>query len=92
MPFVQFSTFSSLVQPTLWNELTRLKLEVLRLSEDNVPLTATYSVGKTIKDRNTGQEIELGCNITVGAEGLQANQRCALRANHGLIIIFIYAV
>lgn len=71
MPIVQFAPFSSLVQPTLWHELTRLKLEVLRLSEDSVPLTATYTTGRTIKDRNTGQEVALGCNLNVGGEGFE---------------------
>ncbi|THH14862.1 hypothetical protein EW146_g5529, partial [Bondarzewia mesenterica] len=66
MPIVQFAPFSSLVQPTLWHELTRLKLEVLRLSDDSVPLTATYSTGRTIKDRNTGQDVTLGCNVSLG--------------------------
>ncbi|KAH9985963.1 hypothetical protein BJV77DRAFT_1030609 [Russula vinacea] len=69
MPVVQFAQFSSIVQPTLWHELSRLKLEVLRLSEESVPLTATYSTGRTIKDRNTGREVTLGCNIAVGGEG-----------------------
>ncbi|KAI0315822.1 hypothetical protein OF83DRAFT_319626 [Amylostereum chailletii] len=69
MPVVQFAQFSSLVQPTFWHELTRVKLEVLRLSDDHVPLNASYSVGRTIKDRNTGQEVPLGCNISVGGEG-----------------------
>ncbi|KAI0061459.1 E1-like protein-activating [Artomyces pyxidatus] len=68
MPVVQFTQFSSLVQPTFWHELTRLKLEVLKLSDASVPLTAHYSAGRTIKDRNTGQEVALGCNFTVGSE------------------------
>ncbi|KAI9510094.1 hypothetical protein F5148DRAFT_1182407 [Russula earlei] len=70
MPIVQFAQFSSIVQPTFWHELSKLKLEVLRLSEETVTLTATYSAGRTIKDRNTGQDVALGCNITVGGEGL----------------------
>ncbi|KAF8260462.1 hypothetical protein EI94DRAFT_1667960 [Lactarius quietus] len=70
MPVVQFAQFSSLVQPTFWHELSRVKLDVLRLSDDSVPLTATYSAGRTIKDRNTGQEVALGCNISVGGESL----------------------
>ncbi|KAH9016910.1 hypothetical protein EDB85DRAFT_2135243 [Lactarius pseudohatsudake] len=68
MTVVQFAQFSSLVQPTFWHELSRVKLEVLRLSDDSVPLTATYSTGRTIKDRNTGQDVPLGCNISVGGE------------------------
>jgi ubiquitin-like modifier-activating enzyme ATG7 len=75
MSVVQFAPFSSLIQPPFWHELTRLKLEVLRLSENHIPVTASYSIGKTIKDRNTGQEIELGCNISVGGDGLDENHR-----------------
>ena len=70
MPVVQFAPFTSIVQPTFWHELSRLKLEVLRLSDETVPLTATYLAGRTFKDRNTGQEVALGCNIAVGGEGL----------------------
>lgn len=75
MPVVQFAQFSSLVQPTFWHELSRLKLEVLRLSDESLTLTATYSAGRTIKDRNTGQEVALGCNITAGGEGLAEGYR-----------------
>jgi ubiquitin-like modifier-activating enzyme ATG7 len=75
MPVVQFVQFSSLVQPTFWHELSRLKLEVLRLSDESLTLTATYSAGRTIKDRNTGQEVALGCNIAAGGEGLGEGYR-----------------
>jgi ubiquitin-like modifier-activating enzyme ATG7 len=70
MPVVQFAQFSSLVQPTFWHELSRLKLEVLRLSDESVPVTATYSAGRTVKDRNTGHQVALGCNIAVSGDGL----------------------
>jgi ubiquitin-like modifier-activating enzyme ATG7 len=75
MPVVHFAQFSSIVQPTFWHELSRLKLEVLRLSDETVTLTASYSAGRTIKDRNTGQEVSLGCNIAVGGEGLSEGYR-----------------
>ena len=75
MTVVQFAQFSSLVQPTFWHELSWVKLEVLRLSDDSVPLTATYSAGRTIKDRNTGQDVALGCNISVGGESLSEDYR-----------------
>ena len=75
MTVVQFAQFSSLVQPTFWHELSRLKLEVLRLSDESVTLTATYSAGRTVRDRNTGQEVALGCNIAVGGDGLSESYR-----------------
>ena len=67
MTVLQFAPFSSLVQPAFWHELTSLKIDVLRLSDDSVPVNASYSLGKSIKDRETGKEIALGCNLTVGA-------------------------
>lgn len=78
MPIVKFQPFSSLVHPTLWHELTRVKLDVLHLSDASVPLTGSYSTGKTIRDRNTGVDVALGCNLSVGGEGFQGEfgKRC----------------
>ena len=66
MTVLQFAPFSSLVQPAFWHELTSLKIDVLRLSDDSVPINASYALGKSIKDRETGKEVALGCNLTVG--------------------------
>jgi ubiquitin-like modifier-activating enzyme ATG7 len=68
MPVVQFTPLSSLVEPTFWHALTDLKIDVLRLSDDAVPIAGTYTVGKSIKDRETGREIALGCNISFSSE------------------------
>lgn len=70
MTVLQFAPFSSLVQPAFWHELTSLKVDVLRLSDDSVPINASYALGKSIKDRETGKEIALGCNLTVGGGSL----------------------
>ncbi|KAL4263206.1 Ubiquitin-like modifier-activating enzyme ATG7 [Pleurotus pulmonarius] len=75
MPIVQFAPFASLVQPSFWHELTSLKVDVLRLSDDAIPITATYTTGRSVKDRETGQEIVLGCNVTVGAESFQKDHQ-----------------
>ena len=66
MTVLQFAPFSSLVQPAFWHELTSFKIDVLRLSDDSVPISASYALGKSIKDRETGKEIALGCTLTVG--------------------------
>lgn len=71
MPIVQFAPLSSLVQPSFWHELTNLKIDVLRLSDEILPVSGSYTVGRSIKDRETGQEIALGCNLTIGAESLE---------------------
>lgn len=70
MTVLQFAPFSSLVQPAFWHELTSLKVDVLRLSDDSVPINASYALGKSIRDRETGKEIPLGCNLTVGGGSL----------------------
>ena len=57
---VQFTPFSSIVQPAFWHEVTRIKIDVLRLSEEAIPLTATYALGRTVKDRETGKELWMG--------------------------------
>lgn len=71
MPVVQFAPLASVVQPAFWHELTRLKIDVLRLSDSSLPLTATYSVGRTIRDRETGQDLPLGCNISLGTDAFE---------------------
>ena len=68
---VQFAPLSSLVHPSLWHRLTELKLDVLRLSDESIPLTATYTTGRTVKDRETGKEVPLGCLVSVEGDGAQ---------------------
>ncbi|KAJ7512741.1 hypothetical protein B0H11DRAFT_1947177 [Mycena galericulata] len=80
MPIVQFAPFASLVQPTFWHELTSLKIDVLRLSDEALPITGSYSVGRSITDRETGNEIALGCNLSVGPESFDKNSQPPLGA------------
>lgn len=75
MPIVQFAPFSSLVEPSFWHALTNLKIDVLRLSDDAVDLSGSYSTGRSVKDRETGNDIALGCNLTVGGEAFIKNKR-----------------
>lgn len=71
MPVVQFAPFSSLVQPGFWHELTRLKIDVLRLSDESLTVSGSYSVGRSIRDRETGQDVALGCNLVLGAAAFE---------------------
>ncbi|KAI0634643.1 E1-like protein-activating [Trametes polyzona] len=73
MTIVQFAPFQSLVQPAFWHALTNLKIDVLRLSDDALPVHATYSSGRAVKDRETGKEIALGCNLTLGDDAFSDN-------------------
>jgi ubiquitin-like modifier-activating enzyme ATG7 len=71
MPIVQFQPFSSLVEPSFWHVLTDLKINVFRLSDEALPITASYTTGRSIKDRETGQEVDLGCNLSLGGDAFQ---------------------
>lgn len=73
---VQFTPFSSLIQPAFWHELTRLKLDVLRLSAEEVPVTATYTAGRAVTDRETGKEVDLGCHLTLAGDALGDSPTC----------------
>jgi len=75
MPLVQFTPLSSLVQPSLWHKLTDLKIDVLKLSDAAVPISGFYSTGRTVKDRETGQDISLPCNLSVGAESFEEDHK-----------------
>src|SRR5487761_1785251 len=58
----------AIVQPSFCTNLIDIGSKTLRLSPPMVTLTESYSAGRTIKDRNTGQEVALGCNIALGGE------------------------
>ncbi|KAF8685108.1 ThiF family [Rhizoctonia solani] len=68
MTVIQFTPLSSLVQPAFWHDLVRLKIDVLKLSAESQPVTASYSAGKSIVDRETGQDVALGCQIALGGD------------------------
>ena len=76
MTIVQFAPFQSQVQPAFWHALTDLKIDVLRLSDDALPVTATYSAGRAVKDRETGQEIALGCNLALAGDAFSKTPQC----------------
>ncbi|KAI5480659.1 autophagy-related protein 7 [Pseudohyphozyma bogoriensis] len=58
-----FSPFSTTISPSFWHALTSLKLKVLKLSDEPIPINATYSKGRTVKDRKTGEDVGLGCLV-----------------------------
>ena len=68
MTIVQFAPLSTIIQPNFWHELTKLKIDVLKLSEESLPIKASYTAGRSVTDRETGQEVSLGCYITIGGE------------------------
>ncbi|TRM69789.1 hypothetical protein BD626DRAFT_18463 [Schizophyllum amplum] len=65
MTIIQFTPLSSQIHPTFWNKLTQLKIDVLRLSDATVPITATYSEGRVIKDREGGAQVGLAGGVAL---------------------------
>ncbi|CAE6367794.1 unnamed protein product [Rhizoctonia solani] len=87
MPVIQFTPLSSLVQPAFWHDLVRVKIDVLKLSAESQPVTASYSAGKSIVDRETGQDVALGCQIVLGSDAFdkQAGVPAHTVAVHGTL-------
>lgn len=69
MATLQFTPFTSQVSPQLWHQLSKLKIDVLKLSKDSISLDATYGAGRTIVDRETGKDIPLGCTLNASGDG-----------------------
>ncbi|KAF9442574.1 E1-like protein-activating [Macrolepiota fuliginosa MF-IS2] len=75
MVLVQFVPFASIVQPAFWHRLSELKIDTLQLSDHAVDISASYSVGRSVTDRESGREIDLGCTIAVGAESFDPDSK-----------------
>jgi ubiquitin-like modifier-activating enzyme ATG7 len=61
---LSFQPLSSHISPTFWHALTKLKIDVLKLSSDNVPIQGNFDWGKWVWDKNAdagkGKEVGLG--------------------------------
>lgn len=47
---MHFTPFTSKVSPEFWHEFASLKVNELQLSDEDVPLSASYAVGRHSKD------------------------------------------
>ncbi|KAJ4498419.1 hypothetical protein C8R41DRAFT_757279 [Lentinula lateritia] len=65
---VQFTPLPSLTHPSFWHKLTEHKLDVLKLSDAGVDITATYRVGRLIEDREGGPGAFVGVGGSLGVE------------------------
>lgn len=68
---LQFSPLSSSINPSFWHALTTLKLQVLKLSDEPVPIWASYARGRTVVDRATGERVGMGAVVELGGEGVE---------------------
>ncbi|KAK4047905.1 Autophagy protein 7 [Microbotryomycetes sp. JL201] len=56
----KFLPWQSSLSPSFWAELTQFKLFVSKLDDKPAPITATYTLGKTYIDKETGEAIGRG--------------------------------
>lgn len=70
MGVLQFTPFTSLVEPGFWHALSALKIDVLQLSDATHSLHGTYTTGRVARDRKTGQDIPLRSVLSLGADAL----------------------
>ncbi|TFK21522.1 E1-like protein-activating [Coprinopsis marcescibilis] len=68
MPILQFAPFSSVVSPAFWHKLTDLKIDVLRLDDAPVGISGSYGPGRSVHDRETGQDIVMNASFSVDGE------------------------
>ncbi|GJE98792.1 E1-like protein-activating enzyme [Phanerochaete sordida] len=68
MTIIQFQPFSSLVEPAFWHALNNMKIDVLKLSDDFIPVTGSYAPGRSITDRESGQDIAMPSALTLAGD------------------------
>ena len=69
---LQFSPLASSLHPDFWQALTRLKIDSLKLSEEAIDVVGRYSTGRTVLDRETGQNLSLGTSVHYDAAAFGA--------------------
>lgn len=69
---LQFIPFSSSIDPTFWHALTKLKIDVLKLRDQPVPIQAWYERGRWVQDREAGgTEIGLGGELRLDGKSFE---------------------
>lgn len=87
---LQFTPFSSLTHPSFWHKLTQLKLDVLKLSDDEVTVSATYSVGRQIKDREKGGSVGVDGSLSVEESSFESDAKSGIMTVHASGIVKNY--
>jgi len=84
MTIAQFTTLSSQAHPSFWNKLTEHKLDVLRLSDAQVEITASYGVGRQIKDREANAWVGMNGSLVVEEDSFNKTIKCAVAVSQYL--------
>lgn len=68
---LQFAPFSSQIPSSFWSNLARVKVEKLQLSQESIPVRATYTSGRSVIDRTTGDFVQLPVGLYLDGEALE---------------------
>ncbi|MBW0488272.1 hypothetical protein O181_027987 [Austropuccinia psidii MF-1] len=64
MTILQFVPFDSSIDPTFWHTLTKLKIDVLKLKDQPIPIVGWYERGRWVKDKiNPDTQIGIGNQV-----------------------------
>lgn len=70
MPLVQFTPLVSVVSPSFWTALSQLKLHEYQLSDELIPVRATYAPARAVRESTTGQALGSGSRVRLESSGL----------------------
>lgn len=71
---LQFAPFASQIPSSFWSSLARVKVEKLQLSQDIIPVRATYTTGKSVIDRTSGEIVQLPVGFQLDGEALEGGK------------------
>lgn len=75
MVLLQFSPLQSAPSPSFFHALTKHKLDVARLDDSLVPISAEFAEGKVVKDREGGgDEVGISGGIELGLNSFESDQ------------------
>lgn len=73
MVLVQFAPLRSAPSPSFFHALTKHKLDVARLDDSLLPITAEYAEGKVIVDREGGgHQVGIPAGVELGIDSFES--------------------
>jgi hypothetical protein len=76
---LQFAPFQSTVEAPFWHALSKTKLNVLQLSEDDTNIAGFYASGQSIIDSTSNKVVEMAPRLSVSNESLEITPEEAFR-------------
>jgi hypothetical protein len=72
MPILQFTPLRSFPSPSFWQHLTSLKLDTLKLDDSIIDIHGWMEEGKSVFDREQGEDVWMGGSVAVDADSLRS--------------------